>query len=125
MSLGSDIYDRAKAATAFNTLIGGSTAPRIYPTTAPQGATVPYVIWQQITATPAETHSDATLVRHNLVQFACFAETFEEADALREALITAYDNVELTGGDSPTLQDVRDGYEDAVSLYRCDADFLI
>lgn len=121
MSLGSAIYDKLVATEALTALV----STRIYPTTAPQGVTGSYIIWQQIGADPATTHNETTGSQFNLVQFVCLAPTYEAAVAIREALKTALDNVALSTGDKPTFEDERDGYEDAVSLFRCDADFLI
>jgi len=42
------VYDSLKADATLTALIGGSTAPRIYAFQAPEGATLPYVIFQVI-----------------------------------------------------------------------------
>lgn len=118
-------------ASLYNALSGNAglaalVSDRIYPVQAPQDAAAPYVIWSRISSQPFTTHSEAALNQDDLVQFSCFAADFDAADAVANALIAALDNVALSTGDSPTLQSRRDmGNEDAVELYRVDADFVI
>lgn len=59
-----------------------------------------------------------------MFQFACFAETYEGAQDLRDKLVAALDGVTLSNGDNGSLDDERDGYEEEVRLYRADADFI-
>lgn len=126
MSLRTDLFSRLSAATsATAALVGSGAACRIYPVLEQAGAVAPYVIFQPIAASPATTHGEAAQVKHTLVQFSCYAATYDEAATLREALIADLDNRPLAGGDTPILQDERDGYEVQVDLYRADADFLI
>lgn len=124
MSLATAIYARAQADATLAALIGGATAPRIYPVQAPQAATAPYVVWQGIGSLPDNTHSEASSATERMVQFACFAATQREALALREALVAAFDGVDLANGDNGTLDDDnRDDFDEPANLYRADADF--
>ena len=125
MNLAESIYARAKADGTLSTLIGGATAPRIYPVNVPQGAVVPYVVWQGIGSDPGITHGEASGATERMVQFACFAETLDAAIDLRSALVDAFDSIALGNGDNGTLEDDnREDYDDAVELYRADADFI-
>lgn len=97
---------------------------RIYAITAPDGVTSAHVIYQQISSDPAAVHVGASGISHRLYQFACFAGTYEGTAALRDAVIAALDGVELSNGETPSLQDERDfDFDDGVNLYRADADF--
>lgn len=126
MSLRTDLFSALSATgSATAALVGSGAACRVYPVLVKEGAAVPYVIYQPISAAPATTHGEAAQVKHVLVQFSCYGATYEEAVALREAVVADLDNVELAGGDRPTLQDEREGYEPPVDLHRADADFLI
>lgn len=126
MSLRTDLFARLSAAgSATAALVGSGAACRVYPVLEQAGAVAPYAIFQPIAATPATTHGEAAQVKHELVQFSCYGATYEEAATLREAIIADLDNIALAGGDTPILQDERDGYEAQVDLFRSDADFLI
>lgn len=119
MTTAEAIYAKLAATTAVTDLV----STRIYPVTAPEGATAPYVIFQGIASDPAVTHAESAGATFRLFQFACFAATFEAADALRAAVVAALDGVDLANGDNGTLEDdARDDYDDVAALYRCDAD---
>lgn len=127
MSLGAAIFTRASTEAGLTALIGSGADARIYKLQIPQGgATAPYIIWQTVSGLPMRTHNAPVDLSFATVQFACFATTPEGATTLREALIAAFDNVELSHGETAVLQeDGRDDYEEAVQLYRADADFVI
>lgn len=101
-------------------------AQAVYPVRIPQGADAPYVIFQNIGSDPGVTHNEPAGATEHLFQFACFASTYEEAVALRDAVVAALDGQALETGDNPTLEDSRDGELDAaVNLFRADADFIV
>jgi hypothetical protein len=125
MTLGSAIFTQAQAASGLTDLLGTGSAMRFYKLNPPQGVAAPYIIWQGIGGRPATVHGAAVSLSFASVQFACFATTPEGASALRKALIAAFDNVLLGNSQRGTLQDDnRDDYEEAVNLYRADADFV-
>ena len=120
MNIGTAIYTALSANAPLVALVGS----RIYKLTAPQGAVAPYVVWQGISSNPGAVHVGATGATERIYQFACFAATAEAATAVREALIAAIDGVALGNGDTGTLEDdARDDYDEALQLYRADADF--
>lgn len=122
MTTAEAIYTKLAADAAVAAIIG----TRIYPVRAPQGVSAPYVIFQQIGSDPDATHNEPAGAIHRMFQFACFATTYEAAIALRDAVIAALDDAALSTGESPTLEDERDGdFDDAIELYRSDADFLV
>ena len=98
---------------------------RIYPALAPQDASAPYIVWQRIATNPIQTLGEATGNQFDLIQLSCFALTYESADAVAQALVTALDGRVVTTNDNATLQSRRESYEPAVDLYRSDCDFLI
>lgn len=121
MSLESGIFSALTNDAALSALVGS----RVYPVIAPQGVTAPFVVYQPIAAIPATTRGEAHEISETLVQFSCYGETYAAATQVRAALVAALDCVAIAGGDSPTLQDERSDYEEAVELHRADADFLI
>lgn len=106
-------------------ILGTADACKVYPELAPQNAEAPYVIVNEIASSMVPTHGEVMGVHHALIQFSCYAATYVGARDLREAIISDLDNIALSNGDKPTLQDKRSGYESAVDLFRADADFLI
>ena len=113
-------------ALAANAAVAAIVGTGIYPVRAPQGTSAPYVVFQQVGSDPADTHREAAGAIHRMFQFACFATTYEAAVALRDAVTAALDSVALSTGESPTFEDERDGdFDDAIELYRADADFLV
>lgn len=120
------IAQQLTAASAFHAAISHLAGGRVYPVRAPQGTAAPYVIFQQIGSDPGISRREAAGATHRLFQVACFAATYEAAVALRDAVIEALDSQTLANGDSPTLEDERDGdLDEAVNLHRADADFLV
>lgn len=120
-------------ATALYTQVTGTTAvsdiisTRFYPTQAPADAVAPYAIYQGLYGNPTKTHTepsgDAT-IRH--FQVACFAATAEAAMALRDEIVAALDNADLSTNERVGLQDdSRDDFDPVVNLYRADADFFV
>lgn len=122
MSAASAIVTALDAATAVTNLCGS----RIYSVSAPDGVAAPFVVFQQISSDPGQSHREATGGTFRLFQFACFAATPKAARALRDAVIATLDGVTLSNGDNPTLSDERDGdVSDDAKLFRADADFLV
>jgi hypothetical protein len=116
------LFQNLDADAALAALVG----ERIYTVNPPPNPTAPYVIINPLPGViPGTSHGEASGANQRLFQVACFARTFEAAEAVREAVKTALDNVELANGDIADLDDERDDYDDAAKLYRCDADFLL
>jgi hypothetical protein len=104
-----------------NSLIGAYAGGRVYAVTAPDGVAAPFAVWQRIVSTPVTTHDAEQYLNETVIQVACYAETFTAALGLRTDVIAALVGNHAEGPIS--LSSKRDTYEDAVSLYRCDADF--
>lgn len=93
---------------------------------AGQDPVAPYIIWNRIGTRPHTTHNESTQEETYLIQFACFGNTFEQADEVAQALKAALDNVELSTGDVGIYQNTRDGGKDPVlEHWRVDIDFLV
>lgn len=126
MSVQADIFAKlSDSSSVTSALVGSGTSCRVYPELAPASAIRPYVVVQHIASTPATTHGENYGNAHRLVQVSCFAETFDAALAVREAVVADLDNAELSSGDTAILQDERSMYESPVDLHRADADFLV
>lgn len=105
---------------------------RIYPFRLPEGASLPAIAWQRISAQRTYTFdafgTSGAYVRAR-VQFACWAETPLEAIDVGEALLGALSGYsgdmegELIG--SSTAQFEFDDYESQTRLYRRLVDFFI
>lgn len=126
MSVQADIFAKlSDSASATSALAGSGSSCRVYPEFAPAKSLRPYAVVQHVATSPATTHNEAFGTAHLMLQVACFADTFDAAQALRDAIVADLDNVELASRDAPVLQDERSTYEPAVDLFRADADFLV
>lgn len=126
MSLESSIFAAlSDAASDTAALVGSGDACRVYPGNAPAGTTVPYAVFQHIASDPDRTHDGASSISNDLVQFSCFGATHAAASALCDAIISDLDNIALSTGAKPILQDRRNTFETAVDLHRADADLVI
>jgi len=122
MTSAAALFAKLSATAEVTDLVGD----RIYPVRPEQGAAAPYIIFQQIGGDPGNTHNEAAGATIRMFQFACFALTFEDANALRDLVIAALDNADLENGDSPSLDDERDAdFEESANVYRADADFSV
>jgi hypothetical protein len=120
MTLFDALYSKLTGTAAVTAIVG---ATGVYPVTIGQGVAAPYVIFSGLGSVPDQSHTGASDAVMRMVQFACFAPTFEQAAALRAAVVAALDGVALDNGDVGTLDDDnRDDFDDAANLYRCDAD---
>lgn len=73
---------------ALSSLFGG----RVYPDTAPAGATHPFVIYQQVGGVPSETLCGDTDARNARIQFVVWAKNRPQASTLMRqaaAILTA------------------------------------
>ena len=60
---------------------------RIYPDSdVPEGASVPYVVYSELSTVPEESQAECNGLDGSNVEFACYADTTREAIALRKAL---------------------------------------
>lgn len=122
MTLGAAIFQKLTASAPVKDLV----AERIFPVTSPDRPATPYIIFNLLTAEPANTHREAAELSFHLVQFSCWADTYEAAAELRDTLVRALDNQTLPTGEIATLDDAgRDDFDQAAQLYRSDADFTI
>jgi hypothetical protein len=114
MSLPASIFAKLSAAPAATEAIVGTD---IYPMKAPQGVEAPYVAWQLIAAAPDNTLNEAAASGTHLVQFSCFATTYEGACALGDAVTADLDNATLAGGERVLSCEPSDGFSDDVNLF--------
>jgi len=99
---------------------------RIYPSVAPQGVARPFVVLTLASALPNHTHDGvpSELLEEARVQVDSYGEEY----VATHAVATAVDDVlgALSGPImSATRDSMRDGYEDATSLYRVSADYMV
>ena len=95
---------------------------RVYAVEAPQDTVAPFVVWQRISSVVDHTH-DGSPTQEVLVQVACYAKTFAESCAIRDAVRTAMEDGDASG--PANLRDERDSKEQERNLYRCDIDFAV
>ena len=129
MSFGAGIHDF---------LSGGlSVGDRVYPLTLPQGVTLPAVTYQVISDVPAVSHSTMqdhptyTGVRYSdtRVQFGCYGEDYDAAEALCDELDELVIGFRGTWGDievDAVRPDLRlDDWDEQPGLYRVIRDHIV
>lgn len=102
--------------TTLSSLVGG----RVYPMTAPDKPTTPYITYQNIANSPENTLTGVP-VNNTRMQVDCFDKTYSGVKTLAANVVTAmqaasYANVQTMN------QDI---YEAEVKLYRVQFDFSI
>lgn len=100
----------------------------MYPILLPNSDVIPAITFWSISIAPDDTVSSQT-VWHKRVQFDCIAKSFDDADNLRDTLITSLQGYSGQVGDT-YLNDCRmvggrDIYEDTIQMYRLTADFVL
>ena len=85
MTLGEALYTALTADAGLSALV----ALRVYPIRPPQGAVSPFIVWQEITHLPYETHDGASTAGLRDVQLTCIADSYDGVLALSAALDTA------------------------------------
>ena len=84
---------KLKGMEAVSDLVG----TRVYPTKAPQGVALPYVVYQLISRVPVNHSTGATQTNFQRIQVSCWAEDYDGALALAAAVRGDEDETEPTG----------------------------
>ena len=104
-------------------LLSGATAAgtRVYPITAPDGVTKPYLTYQRVSANSENVLSGSTGLVNTRMQIDVYALTYAEAASIAaqvDALMAAWAVQNVSG----TSQDF---YEDPVKLFRVSSDYSL
>lgn len=92
MTASASIFNRLSTDGTVGPLVtnGGSPATyRIYPVNMPQDVTYPAIRYQHITNRPIDNIIGESTLTNDQVQFDCYAETFDAAHTLANAVNTA------------------------------------
>lgn len=123
MSLGTAI----KAVCAANAPLTALVGARVWAVEAKQGETMPYIVWQKISAEPLasmrEQNSEAD--SFNRVQFTVVGSTFESVEEVSAALVAAIDNTAVLTGHPANYEDERDLPSDDPGMYARAVDFSL
>lgn len=122
MRFGEYVFATLSAAAAVTAKLG--THPtRIYPSDIPASAADPCAAYQVISDVPQNTLLDGTL-RYGRVQVDVYAQTYDEAQEVADAIEGALKQASGAGFDS-LLDTRRDLYEDEPPRHRVSMDFSI
>lgn len=88
------IYARLTGFAGFTALCSS----RVYPVAAPQGATRPYVTYQQVSRQPIRSTSGASGGTRPRAQIDCWGDTYTSARAVAKQVRLALDNFRGTAG---------------------------
>jgi hypothetical protein len=98
MSVEDAIYDILKSAAGVAVLVGGPSAPRIYPVAVPPGKSGALVVYQQISSQDEESCDGPSDPRTDRVQISCWSargvsgspdQVRALAEAVRSAMVSA------------------------------------
>jgi len=103
---------------------------RIYPLVRPQGGTLPAVVWQEISVSPANAMDGFSNLAQYRVQITSWGKTFKAAAALRDAVRAALEAENESISPPQRLRSTwqpsgSDSFEAETRLYGCPADFAI
>ncbi len=97
MSISTDLYATLNANAGVQAIVGRGTSPQtihLYPSDAPESASVPFIVYEVISGTRITTISGVGDMANELIQMSCFDSTADLARALADA---AYDALEGDG----------------------------
>lgn len=120
-ALAENLNTRLREDTPVRVALGsptGDTMP-IHPGRAPDGATLPLVVWLQVASTNNESHGEASQMDDTLLQLSCYAATYAEARDLRRAVRNALENKPLDGGERLVDFTERDLFEPLIDAFHC------
>jgi hypothetical protein len=92
MKVGKYIFSVLSNTTAVTDI----TAERIYPNTATQSSTFPFIVYSVQGVEPADTKDGVSSLDTNVVTVVCFCETYTQGCDLADAVRTALDRTSLT-----------------------------
>jgi hypothetical protein len=103
-------------------LVGGA----IFPLTAPQGLSAPYVVITTVSAVPTPTFegAPANLLETARVQVDAYSKTYIEAHTIADAVDAAIGGL-ADAGLSAVRVNQTDLYDDETELYRVSTDFSV
>lgn len=114
-----------------NATVAALVSTRIYPRTAAQNASLPYVTYFIVSVNPTDTKDRPSPVDAIRVQVDCYATTYAGAEALNGAVRDALDNYTIgttVGGiktDGIKYETENDALEEEVDIFRKSADYSI
>jgi hypothetical protein len=103
--------------TALSGLAGG----RVYPLTAPDSPTKPFIIYQNIANTPEVTLANGVPINNTRMQIDCYDKTYAAVKALAVSVQAAMAAASFTN--VPLMN--QDLYEQDVKLYRVQLDYSL
>lgn len=124
-SLEDGLYTFLAAQAGISALVG----TRIYPLVAPEGAVMPCIVYQRIGGSRVVSHSGDSELARPRIQVSAWAETYDEAKSIAEAVVAATSGYSGTWGSvsigAVEVEDGPDDYDEATRLYRKINDLIV
>ena len=123
------ILNDLRAAVVADTTLSALIAKRYYPDVAPQSASVPYIVYTDISLATDQDLNGTNGNRTTRIQFDVYATTKAKARTLREALLALFDGYQgtLRAGavviQHTQLANLRSGFEPGDKVYHYGMDF--
>jgi len=90
---------------------------RVYPVRPPQGVVSPFIVWQEISHVPYETHGEVSTAGLRDVQLTCVADSYDGTLALSVALVTALAAATYGNGSKCLTSSASDGFSDDTNQF--------
>jgi hypothetical protein len=104
-----------------------TTTTKVYPVYAPQGTTVPFMVYDITSVTPNKTKGTASKVDEVVVRVSCFDLTLAAATGSATAVRTALDNKRdvANGFDRITFLSEQSDFDEESQYYYYTQDFTV
>jgi hypothetical protein len=124
-----DISASMHAALTGDAGVAALVGARVYPVQAPQEAPAPFIVFGRVATQRFPTLDDRRGLAQPRIEVGCWAETFDAARALANAVRLALDGLRGTVAGievlATRLDAERDDRNDEAHLYRCGLEFVI
>lgn len=110
--------------TQIQSRISSLAGVQVYAMQAEKNKRPPYIVWQDISGVPQNTHEDVATIKKSLVQIACYSTvSAAAAKAIRSDAIAA---LEGNHSDGPIYVSIeRDSFDDDAAAFRADVDVTV
>lgn len=110
--------------------VAALVATRVFPVEVPEDVTLPALLYRFVGGTSSPTLMTSGMQKAR-VQFDCYGETYDDASALRNAVVAALNGYQGTLADGTLLQNAwalgpgTDFFEDDPRQFRCMVEFYL
>lgn len=113
MTFAEALYTALTADAGLSALV----STRIYPVRPPQGVVSPFIVWQEISHVPYETHGEVSTAGLRDIQLTCVADTYDGALALSSATLAALESATYGNSAKCLTSSASDGFSEDTNQF--------